>query len=457
VNSIQDWGEAIDVTHFYGRQTELQTLQTWTLKSRCRLIGIFGLGGIGKTAVSIKLAQMLQAQFDCLIWRSLRQAPTLKDLLNDILTSLTSIEGDEVSIKSLMAQLQQQRCLLVLDNVESILREGHRSGQYLAGYEDYGQLFELIGDQPHQSCLILTGREKPREIAIREGIELPVRSLQLQGVAVTEAQEILVDKGLVASSNQYQTLVNYFGGNPLALKLAATTIQTLFGGDSQAFLNQGHSVFSSLWDLLEQQFQRLSFRQQQVMYWLAISYDIVTPTILQAKLLSPIPSLNLLEILEGLHARSLIETTEVGLSQQPVIMEYVIERFIQTVVQEIITDDLNLCKTHALLEAHIQDYLREAQMQLILIPLIDRLMTHFMSQSKLEQHLDHILDRLRDATTDQTGYARVNLLDLLCCLKTDRKERSAFCISRTEIPDMTNAKASFRQNPDYAPSIKHPY
>lgn len=420
-NRTQDWGDAIDVSLFYGRQTELQTLEAWTLTNRCRLIGIFGVGGIGKTALSVKLAQMVQERFDCLIWRSLRQAPLLKELLRDILPRLTSIEIDEVSITALLEQLRQKHCLLVLDNVESILQGGDRSGQYKAGYEDYFQLFEYICDEPHQSCLILTGREKPRGLAVRQGTQLPVRSLQLQGLAVSEAQQILIDKGLVATTGQYHTLVNYFGGNPLTLKIAATTIQMLWGGDIQAFLAQGSTVFSSLWDLLEQQFQRLSTLQQQVMYWFAINQEGITPVKLQAKFLPKLPLKKLYEILEVLHERSLIETTETGLSQQPAIGEYVTERFIQNIEREVIEGKLNLFRTHAAIEAQTQDYLRSAQMQLILHPLAQRLLAHFDSQLKLEHHLYNILAKLRQATPAQTGYAGGNLLNLFCYLKTDLK------------------------------------
>jgi hypothetical protein len=108
-NKMQDWGEAIDVARFYDRQTELQTLEAWTIKNRCRFIGIFGLGGVGKTTLSIRLAQTVQDRFECLIWRSLRQAPLLKELLEDIVPKLTNIEIEEVAIATVMEQLRQKR------------------------------------------------------------------------------------------------------------------------------------------------------------------------------------------------------------------------------------------------------------------------------------------------------------------------------------------------------------
>jgi hypothetical protein len=256
-----------------------------------------------------------------------------------------------------------------------------------------------------------------------------VRSLQLQGLSGADGQQILIAKGLEATESQSQTLVNYFGGNPLAIKIAATTIQTLFGSNIQAFLAQGRTVFSDLWDLLDRQFDRLSPLQQQIMYWLAINREGVTAAKLQDEILPKVPWRELLEALESLQARSLIEkatptlieTTDAGLTQQPVIMEYVTERFIQTIEQEITTGNLNLFKTHALIEAQTQDYLRDAQVQLILQPLTEQLLTHFATQAQLEKHFCQLLASLHHQTAMQTGYAAGNLLNLFCHLKTDLK------------------------------------
>ena len=208
-------------------------------------------------------------------------------------------------------------------------------------------------------------------------------------------------------------------GNPLALKLVATTVQNLFGGDIQAFLAAGTGVFSNLQDLLAQQFDRFSPLQQQVMYWLAINREGVTPARLQAEFLPAISLPTLLAALETLHDRSSIETTERGLTQQPVIMEYVTDRFIQKIEREIITGELALFRTHVLIEAHTKDYLRDAQIQLILQPLVDRLLTHFSTQTQLEQHLAKLLTTLHHQSESIAGYAAGNLLNLCCHLNTD--------------------------------------
>ncbi|MCC3435111.1 NB-ARC domain-containing protein [Microcoleus sp. PH2017_05_CCC_O_A] len=334
---IQDWGEAIDVSYFYNRLQELETLETWISGDSTRAIGIFGIGGIGKTSLSVKLAQQIQSKFEFAIWRSLQQAPTLDAILSDILPILTNSSAEtNHSIHALMEQLRQKRCLLIFDNLESILQAGNRSGQYQQGYEDYRQLFARIADEPHQSCLILTGREQPGGFAVRSGENLPVRSLKLFGLSPPVCQQILADKGLKATLLQSRDIVNYFGGNPLAIKLAATTIQTLFGGDTKAFLAQGNTVFSDLWDLLDRQFDRLSPLQQQIMYWLAINQEAATPAKLKAEILPEVSGRQLMEALEALAERSLIfderslnYTASTSLMLQPAIAEYVRERLLE--------------------------------------------------------------------------------------------------------------------------------
>ncbi|MEG4368816.1 NB-ARC domain-containing protein [Microcoleus sp. B4-C5] len=336
-SSTQDWGEAIDVSQFYNRQQELETLKTWISGNSTRAIGIFGLGGIGKTSLSVKLAQQLQSQFEFVIWRSLQQAPPLDAILGDILPIFTgSSTAKNYSINALMEQLRQKRCLLILDNQESILQGGNRSGQYQQGYEEYRQLFARIADETHESCLVLTGREQPGGFAVRSGENSPVRSLQLFGISPPVCQKILADKGLKPTLLQCQNLVNHFGGNSLAIKLAATTIKTIFSGEIDAFLAQGNTVFSDLWDLLDRQFDRLSPLQQQIMYGIAINQERATPANLKAEILPKVSGRQLMEALQSLAERSLIfdelslnYTASTSLMLQPAIAEYVKERWLE--------------------------------------------------------------------------------------------------------------------------------
>ena len=103
-----------------------------------------------------------------------------------------------------------------------------------------------------------------------------MRSLQLSGLQQAEAQEILKDKGLGSTEDESSKLIEYYTGNPLALKIAATTIQSIFNGDVSRFLEQGTIVFGDIRELLDQQFNRLSGLEKQVMSCLAMNQEWMT-------------------------------------------------------------------------------------------------------------------------------------------------------------------------------------
>lgn len=68
-----------------------------------------------------------------------------------------------------------------------------------------------------------------------------------------------------------QALIEQYVGNPLALKIAATTIKSIFAGNVGEFIVQDTIVYGDIEDLLNQQFDRLSDLEKVVMYWLAIN------------------------------------------------------------------------------------------------------------------------------------------------------------------------------------------
>ena len=61
---IQQWGTAPDVSCFYGRHTEITQLQNWIVTEKSRLVVLLGIGGIGKTSFSVKIARELAPNFD---------------------------------------------------------------------------------------------------------------------------------------------------------------------------------------------------------------------------------------------------------------------------------------------------------------------------------------------------------------------------------------------------------
>ncbi|MGH2412931.1 MAG: NB-ARC domain-containing protein, partial [Microcystaceae cyanobacterium] len=322
----QDWGGAPDVSVFYGRIEEIEKLKKWILEDNCRLVALLGMAGMGKTTLSVKLSQEIADNFDYVIWRSLRQAPPLNQLLADLIRFLSRqskphlADNVDQNISQLIELLRHSRCLLILDNFDTILSRGDFAGHYQEAYRDYGQLLRRIGQEPHQSCLLITSLEKPREIALFEGETFSVRALQVEGLGKA-AREILKAKGLSAEE-RWGILIKLYRGNPLALKMVASTIQELFGGNVADFLDLSLTgIVQDIIFLVEQQFERLSFLEKDIMYWLAIEQEPVAITQLRDSL--PVPELELFTALKSLGERSLIEKGAGKFSLQPAVMEYV--------------------------------------------------------------------------------------------------------------------------------------
>src|SRR2546421_4872536 len=170
-----DWGEALDVLSFYGREEELATLEQWVVQERCRVVSVLGMGGIGKSALAVQVMHRLADQFDVVIFRSLRDSPSCEALLDACLRVLTPQPlslvpvGLEPRISRLLEHLRSSRVLLVLDNLETLLEEGEVRGHLRPGYEGYARLLRRLAETEHQSCLLLTSREKPAELRSLEG------------------------------------------------------------------------------------------------------------------------------------------------------------------------------------------------------------------------------------------------------------------------------------------------
>jgi hypothetical protein len=418
---IQDWGEAIDVSAFYGRITELTTVKKWIVQERCRLVVVLGMGGIGKTAFSVKLADEIKDQFEYVIWRSLRLAPSLEVILNQLMEILSlpetkSTETLSSRISRLIDCLRSSRCLIVLDHVDAILGNSynHETPEYLTapdgnssikntsllvpqieyrqGYEDYGELIRRLGDSQHQSCLVLTSQEKPPGFPAIEGEKLPVHSLKLTGFSQVENILILKAKGFASLKEEECRVLNYwYAGNPLFIKLIATTIQELFGGNIYEFIQQGTIVFGEIRAILDQQFNRLSELEKQIMYWIALNQDFVSVRELQKDTISEVSKRLsqrlILEAMELLQKRclidkaclrealptptptliekapsTLIENKASSFTQTPVLKEYIIERLIEENFKLSEEKESHLLMNNRIFETQLKNYIQESRL-----------------------------------------------------------------------------------------------
>jgi WD40 repeat protein/transcriptional regulator with XRE-family HTH domain len=420
----EDWGQAPHIDNFYGHAKELTEIEQWIIDEHCRIVAILGIGGIGKTTFATKVAMSVKNKFDIIFWYSLKNAPPVENTLGRCIQFITGQQQNDLpqrmdeQISLLITLLQERRCLIVLDNVESILQPGNRTGLYLDTHEGYGLLFNRIGESYHQSCLLLTSREKPKEIARMEGTLSPVRSFPVRGMQPADGQELLQDKGIWGQDTAWTRLVDTYLGNPLALKLVSEPIREVFGGDIANFLKEEEMVFGDIHDFLDQQFQRLSRMEQEIMYWLAIEREGISLNTLREDMLPHVSKGALIETLDALRRRCMMEVNGEGhFMLQPVIQEYVARRFVEQIFVEIDTEHIGLLGSHALIKAEVSDYVRNSQVRFILTPLAEMLLNRF-GKVESENKLKHILVLLKKLS-QTSSYGAGNILNLLIQFQAD--------------------------------------
>ena len=410
----------LDVSHFAGREVEVAELTQWIVQERCRMIALLGMGGIGKSMLASFLGQRLAPQFEAVLWRSVRDAPLCEELVADCIAffSETPPTGFPASleqrINQLLSCMQARHCLLVLDNLETLLASSDREGGYLPGYEGYGRLIGRLAESAHQSCVLLTSREKPREIEPLEGSRSPVRSLRLVGMDEQTARDLLADKELSGTPAAWGRLVAGYAGNPLALKIVAQAISDLFNGNIDRFLQEGELVFNGVRPVLRQQMGRLTPLEHLLLTWLAVLREWTElPTL--AQVLHPrMLRAQLWEALESLGRRSLLERgQQANFSLQSVVMEYLTDALGERLAEEIVLGDLQQVRRYALEQGQAKDYVRQTQVRLLVHPLIERLRSELGADSLVEAHLLRLLEQFRAEDAVSQGYGPANVISLL--------------------------------------------
>ena len=224
--------------------------------------------------------------------------------------------------QSIYHYLRPQRCLLLLDEVQTILKDGELTGKYKEGYEDYASFLRRLTDISHQSCLVLISWENPPEINELEGKEFLVNSLKLTSLDDAAAVEIFKARGFSSETEEkLRELIELYQGNPLQLKLVAGIIKDVYAGNVAAFLEHGTLNFDGIRQLVESHFRRLSDLEQKIMSYLAsqgkpVSLEELRDEFKDSGLTSALASLRRRSLLEQIPGKLLY-------SLQPMMLEYI--------------------------------------------------------------------------------------------------------------------------------------
>lgn len=399
--------DAIPITpRLYGREHELAQLEHWISAQDNRVITIAGMSGQGKTVLGASLVTQLaeeritpkignsdNSNFDHILWCSLENISSIEQLLQFWLAHLSDTSLSDTSLSSniarqegtysadnsltilscaeepyleklfsdLLTSLRQNRCLLILDQVELALSLDTQKERYRAGYEQFDQLLHRITQSEHKSHLLLLSRTMLVEINRLERLTSAVRHLFLTGISTNAGVEMLRQQGFDANSCQLAEIVKSYDGSPLALTLfteiahnySSHDLAILFGYKTESYLPQTseaqvaaseHSqisqifLFDELKIALAEQYSKLALEKRKLLNWLAIARGKINVQRLWETLPRTSSPTAYLEAQRSLqHCTLLAWDRESGQLQVPnLILAYTTEHLIETICREIL-------------------------------------------------------------------------------------------------------------------------
>ena len=179
-------------------------------------------GGYGKTALAVKFREQLIPHWRVL-WVSFRERYSVAQfgrwLLENLEQPYDEKWNDETLIQQMIRGLITSPCLLILDNLETVVQTARDSV-----YRQF--LIRWLGSG-NQSKILITSREQPSFVP---NLTRRCHWLRLGGLAEADAiQLVRVNYGLTGTNQELAEFVHKMGRHPLLMQLVCSWMSDEFG------------------------------------------------------------------------------------------------------------------------------------------------------------------------------------------------------------------------------------
>ena len=256
-------------TSFIGRERELEEVKS--LLKTARLLSLIGMGGLGKTRLSLQIAAQQVHDFPDGVW-FLDLAPISDPAL--IVSEAAHVLGvreepDRPLLQTVCAHLRNRRALLILDNCEQVVVAAAQMASAIIKMAPHVRILASSREPlraPSEQCYLLLPLPVP---ARGDGIEAMLRSTAVR-LFIDRAQQhkpafALTEREAPAVAE----LVARLEGIPLAIELAAARIRALSVADINARLQDRYKLLTGGSRVLQQ-------RQQTLRALVDWSYELLT-------------------------------------------------------------------------------------------------------------------------------------------------------------------------------------
>lgn len=321
--SSYDLTLAPEIIKFYQRETELEKLSDWIFKPNTRLISVSGLYGTGKTTLVKRFIDLNLQKFAVVIWRSLKYPQPLDLFVTDLLNVCQQQPQATLDkqLKQLFDIITEQKCLIILDDLQNIFIPRKFAGQYKVEYQDYQNFFTMITEVKHQSYVIVISQEKCSEMECLDNELCLIKSLDLSGLYDVH---ILQNRGL-KNEDYWLQLIDLYAGNFIDLKSVSILINKNYDGQVADFLAENTlHITNQMQSRFQQIFKHLSSQEQEIVLHLSKFEIPITREYLREGLnLSVVDFNNGLQSLQERYLVTKIKNDKILFQLSSVFREYV--------------------------------------------------------------------------------------------------------------------------------------
>jgi predicted ATPase/DNA-binding XRE family transcriptional regulator len=233
------------LTTFIGRETEQAEITKLIAKNR--LVTLTGVGGIGKTSLSLQIGQKLLHDYPNGVWMVMLESLTDPALVAQSVASVFDIRGMSESpiLERLIFALRTKSALLILDNCEHLL-------------ESCAQLITLLLLNCPNLKILTSSRESlgvsgealyhVPSLALPDEQQLLEKFREYESVRLFEERAQLVQMNFALTidiASSIAQICRCLDGIPLAIELAAAHINILSAEQIAVRLNENFNVLTS--------------------------------------------------------------------------------------------------------------------------------------------------------------------------------------------------------------------
>ena len=436
-----DWGNSPDIQNFFGREDDIKTIYDWLTNGKCRLLSIIGMKGMGKSSLSLRVTKgmsdnldgqdeyCVKTNYEYIIWLDMLNAPSLSEILVDVIGFISNYQENvnDLDTNKLLSTLLQyfktKKCLLILDNFESILQSGEQniSGQYIKGYENYENFFTTIGRTTHTSCVVINSREQPHGFnMLVQSSSGMVNSHTLLPLDIDAGRKIFENiADFDGTDEDWKRIVTIYNGNPFALQLLARHISEVYFGSISEFLHSSNILFGEVNELIKWHVDRLSYKQLEILLWMTIYREPVSFAEIQSRVLSlesknEVPT-TIQSLMERLPIEKIVKTKKFSL--QPILIEFATKLLIDRFASDLQEHSFSYLGNYALFPTNTKESVQEMLRNVLLSPINQILINAFGGQQDYEANLVKTLEVARQIFQQKKNYVAGNIINLLSQFK----------------------------------------